>query len=80
MYYVSDDPYPFTSGVAWLRELADTFGAERLLWGSDHPVSARRGYSYDQMLETVRRTAALADVERSAVLGGTAARLLGMAP
>ncbi|MBL8698159.1 MAG: amidohydrolase [Alphaproteobacteria bacterium] len=58
------------------RAIHDRFGADRLCWGSDYPVS-RRYMTYRQSLEIVRRHCGfIAPAEMPAVLGGTMARLL----
>jgi L-fuconolactonase len=59
-----------------VRDLAAAFGADRLVWGSDWPVSTRF-MTYRQALELVRSHGpAFTPDERAAVLGGTMARLL----
>jgi aminocarboxymuconate-semialdehyde decarboxylase len=56
-----------------LRSLIDYVGAERVLLGSDHPFDM----GTDRPVEEVRALGLPADLE-SAVLGGNAARLLGL--
>lgn len=68
-------PYP---DLAWIGEgLLARFGSERLLWGSDFPVSTRH-ITYRQSLDYVRRHAP-EGADLGAILGGNAARLLGLA-
>jgi len=51
------------------------FGAERLIFGSDWPVSLRAG-SYEQTLEAAQRlVAGMSAAERAAVLGDNARRI-----
>jgi predicted TIM-barrel fold metal-dependent hydrolase len=66
------------SSAAFVRALADRFGSERLLWGSDVGQSPA---PYDQKIERLRTSAAmLSDAERAQFFGGTAYRLYGRAP
>jgi predicted TIM-barrel fold metal-dependent hydrolase len=69
-----DFPLPEAQAVA--RALADAFGATRLVWGSDWPVSTRF-MTHRQTLEVVRRHGpTFTPEQRDAVLGGTMLRLL----
>lgn len=64
-------------GAGFVRVLADAFGAERLLWGSDVGQSPA---PYSAKVARLRQAAQrLTEAERSAFLGGTAARLYGAA-
>ena len=57
-----------------VRWLADTFGADRLMWGSDFSQTHDR--SYAELVDLGRRSAAGLDAdEAAAYLGGTARRL-----
>jgi predicted TIM-barrel fold metal-dependent hydrolase len=63
--------------AAFVRALADRFGAERLLWGSDVGQSPA---PYDEKLERLHASARLlSERERSLFFGGTAHRLYGKA-
>lgn len=67
-------PYPALRYIG--AGLLDAFGRERLVWGSDFPVSARH-MTYRQSLDYVRRHAPPgADVD--AIVGQNMARLLGL--
>jgi predicted TIM-barrel fold metal-dependent hydrolase len=69
-----DFPLPAMGRVA--RALREAYGPERLVWGSDWPVSTRY-MTYRQALEIVRRHGPLdTPEERAAALGGTMAKLL----
>lgn len=62
---------------AFVRALADRFGAERLLWGSDVGQSPAL---YKEKMERLHASARLlSDVERAQFFGGTAQRLYGKA-
>ena len=57
-----------------------TFGAERVMWGSDWPVVLlNRGYT-DALTSTVTLLSRLTDAERARVLGGTAVSVYGLRP
>jgi predicted TIM-barrel fold metal-dependent hydrolase len=63
--------------AAFVRALADRFGAERLLWGSDVGQSPA---PYSEKLERLRASAkTLSERERALFFGGTAQRLYGKA-
>ena len=67
---VSLEPY-------W-RVVLDAFGPARLLFGSDWPVSLLAS-SYQRWIDTVAEwTAPLSENERSAIWGGTAARIYSL--
>lgn len=76
-HLTSADPQPLT--VETLRAFVDQavrlFGAERLLWGSNYPIGLRAG-SYTEDISVLRQaTAHLSEDTRSAIFGGTAARV-----
>jgi predicted TIM-barrel fold metal-dependent hydrolase len=58
-----DFPWPRALGV--LRRLVEAFGVDRLLWGSDYPVS-RWFCTYRQSIEVVRRYADFLDADAQA--------------
>jgi aminocarboxymuconate-semialdehyde decarboxylase len=68
MYY---DTLVFTSEA--LRHLAAEVGSNRLVIGTDHPIPWQ-----DKSIDHVLRTPGFTDKERRAILGETAARLLGI--
>ncbi|MXX90660.1 MAG: amidohydrolase family protein [Boseongicola sp. SB0677_bin_26] len=62
----------------YVDHLLDTFGPDRLVWGSDWPVCTLAS-SYGQWVEaTGELLSGLAEDERSAILGGNAARAYRM--
>lgn len=68
--------HPLLTTQPIVRALAQAYGPQRLVWGSDWPVSTRF-MTYRQTLEIVRRHGpAWTPTERTAVLGGTMSRLL----
>jgi L-fuconolactonase len=59
----------------YVDHLLESFGPDRLMWGSDWPVVELAG-GYTRWREaTFSLLAELSDVERAAILGGTAARV-----
>ena len=56
----------------------DAFGAERLIFGSDWPVSLQAATYADVVGFATDACASLSPVERAAVLGGTARRVYGL--
>jgi len=62
----------------FVEDALELFGAERLLYGGDWPISELAGgypRTWSAMTELL---APLADTERAAILGGTAARVYGL--
>jgi L-fuconolactonase len=62
----------------WAAHLLQTFGAQRLLWGSDWPVLELAARYSDWWHEVQTLLAPLAPGERAAVLGGNAQRVYGL--
>lgn len=63
----------------YVDHLLDSFGPDRVLFGSDWPVSRRAG-DYDRTITAARVLVAdLAPAERAAVLSGTARRVYALA-
>lgn len=79
-HYAETPPYgyPYARARAEiLTPLKDAFGAARLAWGSDFPVS-RPHLTYRQAIATIAdHTSGWTADERTLVLGGTLDRLLG---
>jgi predicted TIM-barrel fold metal-dependent hydrolase len=68
--------FPWRPAVGLFERVFRGFGAARLVWGSDYPVS-RLFCTYRQSLEVVRRHCAfLGEADRAAILGGTLRELL----
>ena len=70
MYY---DSLIFTSEA--LRHLAAEVGASQVVIGTDHPIPWQT-----EAVDHILKTPGLSDDERIAMLGGTAAKLLGIKP
>lgn len=61
-----------------VNALFDTFGPDRVMFGSDWPVCLLAA-SYDEVVDLAEQlTDALSSAERAAVFGGTAARVYGL--
>jgi len=58
--------------------LAETFGPQRLMWGSDWPVVNMAGTFQSWYAATVALTAGWSAEERAALMGGTARRFYGL--
>lgn len=71
--------YPYDD-LGWIvRVIAEAFGASRMVWGSDYPVS-RRYMTYRQTLDCVlRQCGFMSRGDIDAVLGGTMQGLLAAA-
>jgi aminocarboxymuconate-semialdehyde decarboxylase len=67
------DSLIFTSEA--LRHLVAEVGASQVVMGTDHPIPWQ-----DQAVDHILNTQSLSDAERAAILGETAARLLGITP
>lgn len=80
-YYASaETPWDFRCPMAigYLYRLRGIMGPERLMFGTDWPP-ASRFLTYRQIVEIVRTEATeLSDVDRAAILGGTAAQVFGI--
>lgn len=78
-FHYIDEPdwrYPYPAALRRVARLAEAFGADRMVWGSDFPA-ARRHLTYRQSIELVRTECGFfGDAAMSAVLGGTMERLL----
>ena len=70
--------YPWTETEAALRQCVENIGADRLIYGTDMPMVARF-CTYRQTLDQYRKHCDfLSDSERRAIIGGTAARVMGI--
>lgn len=81
-HYCASRPwdYPWLEVVGLFERIVGAYGPRRLCWGSDFPASTRY-CTFRQSLEVVRTHCPfLSEEERRLVLGGTLARLLGVAP
>ena len=67
---MGSETYPFPTARQRMRELYDSVGAARLIWGSNYPV-VRRACNYAQALDFIRKECDfLGAADRDAILGG----------
>ncbi|MDE3103589.1 MAG: amidohydrolase family protein [Acidobacteriota bacterium] len=72
---VSRLPYPYPDALEQIKRLVDVFGAHRLMWGTDWPVS-RNSLSYAQAVALYRdHLGFLSRQERNDILHGTVQRV-----
>jgi len=88
---LAEEPYPYDDLWPILDRLFEAFGFDRIMWASDytrlrladHPRGERprrRGLTYAESLDWLRRSDRLAFEEKEWLLGGTARRLLSLPP
>src|SRR5262249_33587161 len=71
MWSLSKQAYPFPDSEAQVKRLCDKFGAKRLMWGTDWPISLRQ-VSYAQAVELFRdRIGIFQGADREWMLGKT---------
>jgi L-fuconolactonase len=78
-YYGSRDQwdFPYHEQIEVFQRIYEAFGARRLAWGSDFPVSPWVASTYAQTLEVVRKHCAFLPTDDLAwILGGTIETLL----
>lgn len=77
-YAFSQDPFPYWDLQNISMDLLTAFGADRLLWASDWPwIAEMPGYA--ALSDVVQlHLPSLSETERGQVLGGNAARILGI--
>lgn len=66
-----DWDFPYSESLRIVRALYESFGPQRLCWGSDYPV-VRRAMTYPQALEIIRTHCTwLPEADRAWILGDT---------
>ncbi len=76
---LSHQPFPYPDIWEYLRQVFDAFGFERCMWGTDW-TRAVGVLNYEQGVEAFRVTDQLSDSERSALMGGTLAKIYNWSP
>ena len=72
---LSQQPFPHHDTWEWIEVAAQSYGVERLMWGSDYPLTADAS-SYQRTIEMIlSATAGMTAAERQQLLAGTARRL-----
>jgi L-fuconolactonase len=72
------EPFPFHAARWHVAQLCDLFSPRRLMWGSNYPPAERAG-DYTQLVRWVSDSDVLTDGDKGDILGGTAARVFGLA-
>jgi L-fuconolactonase len=76
---LSQQPFPYDDLWEPLRQIFAAFGFERCMWGTDW-TRAVELLTYEQGVEAFRATDQLTEAERSALMGGSLARIYGWSP
>ena len=76
---LSHQPFPYPDIWEPLARVFDAFGFDRCLWGTDW-TRALNILTYEQGVESFRVTDSLSDAERSALMGGTLAKIYNWSP
>ena len=76
---LSHQPFPYSDIWESLGKVFDAFGFDRCMWGTDW-TRAVELLSYEQGVEAFRVTDQLSDSERSALMGGTLAKIYKWSP
>ena len=76
---LSHQPFPYPDIWESLGKVFDAFGFDRCLWGTDW-TRAVELLNYEQGVEAFRVTDQLSDSERSALMGGTLAKIYNWSP
>lgn len=51
---LSKQPYPYPDAQEQIKRVYDAFGPQRIMWGTDWPVSLHSGISYDKAVQLFR--------------------------
>ena len=76
---LSHQPFPYPDIWEPLAMMFNAFGFDRCMWGTDW-TRAVRLLTYEQGVEAFRVTDQLSDSERSALMGGTLAKIYNWSP
>jgi L-fuconolactonase len=75
MWSVSKEPYPYLDAAKQVRHLCNTFGADRLMWGTDWPICLK-DLSYSKVVQLFRDNLGfLSPEDREQILFKTAQRI-----
>jgi len=70
--------YPWSASEDLIKECVEKIGSERLIWGTDMPLTLRYA-TYKQALNQFKKHCTfLNDRERENILGGTASKVMGL--
>ena len=76
---LSHRPFPYSDIWEPLGQIFEAFGFDRCMWGTDW-TRAVELLTYEQGVEAFRVTDQLSDAERSALMGGSLARIYNWSP
>jgi L-fuconolactonase len=76
--HISRDEFPHRDIHPILRAVLDSFGPDRLMYGSDWPNMIVDGFPYDYAIRTIDEALGLTGGDRDALFGGTATRVWGL--
>ena len=79
--HTSNEAYPYEDAFDHLRWLLDTFGRDRVVWGSDFPNVSHPefgGMTYPETLAWLEEVPFLSDRDREALTGGAFRDLVGL--
>ena len=71
--------YPWKESEPTIKECVERIGADRLMWGTDMPLTTRFCTYRQALNQFTLHCDFLSDSERADILGGTAARVMGLA-
>ena len=74
-YALSAEPYPHRDTWPFMQALYDTFGPQRLMWGSDFPYILQQGGYTGALGLLLEALPTLSDADKAWILGGTATTL-----
>ena len=81
MFHAKFPDYPYREDQRMLKRLRDQVGADKLMWGSDSPVSLTMWCTCIQSIDFIRVHCDYLTVgEKREMLGVNAARLFGIYP
>ncbi len=76
---LSHEPFPYSDIWDPLARIFDAFGFDRCIWGTDW-TRAVNLLTYEQGVESFRRTDRISDSDRAALMGGTLAKIYNWSP
>lgn len=75
---VAHDPFPFSSVLPRVKELYETFGPDRLIWGANFPPSTR-ACTYAQNVQFFREIPFIPELDKTKIFSGTYESVLARA-
>ena len=79
LYALSQQEYPYEDTWSWIEQSVDAFGVDRLIWGSDWPLSLA-GSSYADEIRLLDYLEFLTEQDRRVIRIETARRIFKLAP